>query len=164
MLESLTYLEKVMPEAHFQRFSFNGHRFSIMIFSSWGDTQQRSIWSTALTASYQVKVVSLLISWPRQPAMVIFTVSWWLPTVALGFSCLCHGRESANRLRQLFKLSFVYFGMLYCIWSSQQPLVIGTVDVNNILIVEVRKLGNRKVGFLGSQRYPVPFSLHWILL
>lgn len=64
-------LKKIlMPGEQFQKFPFNGYGCSIKIFSSWGDTQQRSIWSTALTASCQVKVVSLLIHWLR-------CLPWW---------------------------------------------------------------------------------------
>lgn len=150
MLESLSSLEKnTNAWRHVQRFSFNGCRYSIMSFSSRGETQQRNLWSVVFTGSCQVKVVSLLISWSRQPFMVSFTVSWWLLALALGFSCLCHRTESGSGLDQLFQLPFIDFGMLYGVWSSQHPSVIGTGGVNNIPTEEVRKLVNRNVGFLG---------------
>lgn len=54
--------------------------------------------------------------------------------------------------------------MLYCVWSSQHSSVMGTVDFNNITIMEVRELSNRRIGMDPvSQSYSMFFLLHSIL-
>lgn len=101
----------------------------------------------ALTASCQIKAVSLSISWPRQPAVVTFTVSQWLSALALNFSCLWEkGRMESS-----------------VIWTSIHPLwhhfialgphslllwLIPSPRINNIHIVEVQKLSNGSVRWI----------------
>lgn len=137
MLEPPAYLKKYW----YQRFSSHGYGCSIMISRSQSDTQQKSIWLAVLIASYQVKAVSLSISWTRQPA-VIFTVSPWLSPVAL-VSPICATEE---KVRVVIMWTSVYppgHALMYLVLTASS--VIGAVGISNIPIVEARKLSNRKL-------------------
>lgn len=101
----------------------------------------------ALTASCQIKAVSLSISWPRQPAVVTFAVSRWLSALALNFSRLWE---------QVRMESSVIWTSIYPLWHHFIALgphslllwLIPSPRINNIDIVEVQKLSNRSVRWI----------------
>ena len=78
----------------------------------------------ALTASCQIKAVSLSISWPRQPAAVTFTrVS---VTLSFGSEFLLFVREREDGVIRYMNFHSSTLASFYCFGSSQPAAVINT--------------------------------------
>lgn len=135
------------PGAHLQRFSFNRCGCSIMMFSSWGDTQQRSIWLAAFNCFLSGKScvsINKLAKGASHGDLRCVSVTLDFDS---RFLLCCPVREGKGGLGQLCELSFTHFGS-FIAWSWQHPSVVSIVHINNIPIVEVRKLSNSSVRWI----------------